>query len=89
MQGESFTKTTRAIVALLFLCSTSAFCADRTFSVPFADLGTWAESLVIQLDNVTSEGHSGVHKVDSDWEMHFGASVQGYTGDPAGWVWSQ
>jgi hypothetical protein len=79
-------KAMRALVALVFLCSTIAFGADRTFSVPFADLGTWAESIVVQLDNVTIEGHSGVHKVESDCEMHFGASVQGYTGDPAGWV---
>jgi hypothetical protein len=78
-------KPMRAVGALIFLCATSAYCADRSFSLPFADLGVWAKTIVIQLDNVTIQGHSGVHKVESNCEMHFGASVKDYVGDPAGW----
>ena len=76
----------RHSIALLFLYSTVALSADRTFSVPYDDLKVWTQSIVINLKEVTVLGSSGVHRAESDCEMHFGASVKGYAGDPVGWV---
>jgi hypothetical protein len=58
----------------------------KDFSVPFAALQAWSNSITISLENVTIKGHSGVHRIKSDCEMHFGASVKGFEGDPPGWV---
>jgi len=64
----------------------AALAVDRNFSVPIDDLKKWSDAIVIQLRGVTVKGASGVHGVKSDCEMHFGATVDGYKGDPDGWV---
>lgn len=69
--------------ALLFSLPLSA--ADREFSIPLSTLKLWSQSVTTSL-NVEILGHSKVHSVASDCEMHFGAKVPGYAGDPPGWV---
>lgn len=75
---------------LIGLCvlvlSSTAHADDRVFTLPYEDLKVWADNITISLDEVTILGHSGVHAVKSDCEMHLGASVKGYAGEPAGWV---
>jgi hypothetical protein len=69
--------------ALLLSISVSA--ADREFSIPLSTLKSWSESVTISI-NAEIFGHSRVHAFASDCEMHFGAKVPGYAGDPSGWV---
>lgn len=75
-----------AILLAVLLFVSSAFAVDRDFSVPLDDLKKWSESVVVEMRGVTILGHSGVHQVKNDCEMHFGASVAQYAGDPEGWV---
>lgn len=59
--------------------------SERVFSVPLDDLKTWSEKVVIPV-KAKITGHSSVHGVASDCEMHMGATLVGYKGDPVGWV---
>src|SRR5258708_35941088 len=49
------------------------------------DLRAWASRVVVEMA-VTINDHSGVHAVNKDCEMHFGAMAEGYKGNPAGLV---
>ena len=40
----------------------------------------------MSLNNVQIEGHSKVHNIDDDCEMHFGAHTPAFQGDPDGLV---
>lgn len=77
---------TRFLVCIVAATAAAFAQGDRVFSVPLRDLQQWAENIVVTLDKVTITGHSGVHPLKDDCEMHFGAQVAGYSGDPAGWV---
>jgi hypothetical protein len=58
----------------------------KTFSIPFQDLKDWSDKIIVSLSNAKILGHSKVHDAQSDCEMHFGVSWEGYIGDPAGIV---
>ncbi len=84
----------RQHLLIAFLAGLSALCnpasmlaqsAGRTFSIPVESLEAWSGKAVVQV-RAKVLGHSAVHGVASDCEMHFGAAVSGYDGDPAGWV---
>jgi len=89
--GRAFTRLATSGIRLVYILAfvfiaTATQAADRTFSIPFADLQAWSNSITISLENVTILGRSGVHPVADDCEMHFGARVEGYDGTPPGWV---
>jgi hypothetical protein len=73
-----------ACVLVAFL-GTSNLWAQKEFSIPLDQLRVWSDSLVVSM-NVDIEGNSKVHKVYADCEMHFGAKLPGYNGEPSGWV---
>jgi hypothetical protein len=74
------------LLSVVCICCIAALGqTDRVFSIPLDDLKTWSSKAVVSL-NAEISGHSKVHKLDSDCEMHLGAKVVGYRGDPAGWV---
>ena len=58
----------------------------RNFSIPINNLRDWAGTVVVSIDGVKIEGHSNVHKIDADCEMHLGAHTQAFQGSPAGLV---
>ena len=60
--------------------------AVKEFSVPVASLRTWANTVVVTLNSVKIEGHSNVHPLEDDCEMHFGAHSDAFQGDPDGLV---
>ena len=60
--------------------------AAKEFSVPMANLQAWSESVVVAMSNVHIEGHSPVHTIDNDCEMHFGAHTTTFQGNPDGLV---
>jgi hypothetical protein len=77
-----------AFIALLVALTFAAIeivAAERDFSVPLDRLKAWSESITTSL-NVEILGHSKVHSAASDCEMHLGAKMPGYNGDPPGWV---
>jgi hypothetical protein len=85
--NELTSVTTRLVVAAASsLLAETGQAADRTFSIPFGELETWSKSITVSLETVTILGHSGVHPVQNDCEMHFGARVEAFSGDPPGWV---
>src|SRR5258708_4187114 len=47
--------------------------APKEFSIPMANLKAWTEAVVVTMNNVRIEGHSPVHPLNNDCEMHFGA----------------
>lgn len=59
---------------------------NKVFSIPIQDLKKWSEDIVVSISNVTITGNSKVHAVANDCELHFGAKVKDYKGDPDGWV---
>jgi hypothetical protein len=75
------------IIALVLGASASLVFSQtgKEFSIPMNDLKTWAEKPVAVLQ-VKIAGHSAVHPVQSDCEMHLGGHVLAYQGDPDGWV---
>jgi hypothetical protein len=80
-------KYLRIVVTLVLLGWTSlSYSNDRVFSIPLNALKSWSEAITVTMQDVTILGHSNVHAVASDCEMHFGARVDGYAGDPSGWV---
>jgi hypothetical protein len=58
----------------------------QEFSVPLGNLRDWAGRVVATLDGVHIDGHSRVHTLDKDCEMHFGAHTPAFRGDPDGLV---
>ena len=60
--------------------------AAKEFSVPMANLQAWSQSVVVAMSNVHIEGHSPVHTMDNDCEMHFGAHTTTFQGAPDGLV---
>jgi hypothetical protein len=58
---------------------------DRVFSIPVDSLKLWSERITVPLD-VRITGHSGVHALDQDCEMHFGGISDSFKGDPPGIV---
>jgi hypothetical protein len=59
--------------------------ADRSFSIPLDQLQTLVGRPVIKMQ-MTITGHSRVHTLANDCEMHFGVRISGYTGTPPGGV---
>lgn len=58
----------------------------KEFSIPMKNLTDWAKTVVVTMDSVNIEGHSGVHPLASDCELHFGGHSPGFQGDPDGLV---
>lgn len=81
------TNVNRWVLALLLisLLHFRATAAVREFSVPLSFLKTAAAAVQVTLD-VTISGHSPIHKLEADCEMHFGAHSTEFTGDPDGLV---
>ena len=63
-----------------------ATATPKEFSVPFGNLRDWSRSVVVTLDDVHIEGHSKVHNVNADCELHFGAHTPNFRGVPDGLV---
>jgi hypothetical protein len=64
----------------------AARAAPLEFSVPLGNLRDWAGKAVATLDSVHIKGHSVVHKLDKDCEIHFGADTPAFRGNPEGLV---
>lgn len=60
--------------------------ASKEFSIPMANLTAWAQSVVVTMNNVHVEGHSPVHTIDNDCEMHLGGHTTTFQGNPDGLV---
>jgi len=60
--------------------------APKEFSTPMKNLTDWAKTVVITMDQVSIEGHSNVHALKSDCELHFGGHTPNFKGDPDGLV---
>jgi hypothetical protein len=75
----------RILVGLLLCAAPLVAQGDKQFSIPVASLKEWSSNIVVTM-NAKILGNSGVHAQDADCEMHFGASVEGYKGDPDGFV---
>src|SRR5262245_58417351 len=58
----------------------------KTFTVPMTSLREWSQSVVVKLDDVRIDDHSGVHGLASDCEIHFGAHSVEFQGAPDGLV---
>lgn len=73
------------IIGLLLWVAPIFAQGDKEFSIPLTNLKEWSEKIVVSMP-ATISGHSKVHNLASDCEMHFGAEVNGYKGKPAGFV---
>ena len=82
---QRFARSLTAIVAGLTISSGLLSAAGKQFSVPLSFLQTASDVVQIEM-NVNVEGHSGVHGVASDCEMHFGGHSDDFAGDPDGRV---
>ena len=60
--------------------------APKEFSIPINNLREWANSVVVNVNDVRIEGHSKVHAMDSDCEIHLGGHSTNFQGDPDGLV---
>lgn len=60
--------------------------AAKEFSIPISNLSDWAQTVVVTVNGARIEGHSKVHPLDSDCELHFGAHSTNFQGDPDGLV---
>ena len=58
----------------------------KQFSIPMKNLTEWAKTVVVTIDQVSIEGHSKVHSIESDCELHFGGHSPNFQGDPDGLV---
>jgi hypothetical protein len=58
----------------------------KRFSIPIANLRQWAHTVVVTLPNVQISGHSPVHPLDSDCEIHLGGHTPAFQGVPDGLV---
>src|SRR5205085_5312754 len=70
-----FTRPYFSIIGILVIAACAAQAqVERTFSVPLTDLKTWSENVVVSFKAKVT-GHSAVHPVASDCEMHMGANL--------------
>lgn len=60
--------------------------APKVFSISMKNLNDWSKTVIVTLDSVNIEGHSNVHPLASDCELHFGAHTPNFRGDPDGLV---
>ena len=60
--------------------------APKAFTIPMKNLTDWAKTVVVTMDAVSVEGHSNVHPLASDCELHFGAHTPNFQGNPNGLV---
>jgi hypothetical protein len=60
--------------------------AVKEFHIPVSNLRDWAGKVVVTLDGVKISGHSSVHTLQNDCEMHLGAQTDAFSGDPDGLV---
>ncbi|MBI3683294.1 MAG: hypothetical protein HY235_23220 [Acidobacteria bacterium] len=60
--------------------------SEREFAIPISDLRNWADRAVIRVANVEITGNSKVHAMANDCELHFGAKMPAFQGDPDGVV---
>jgi hypothetical protein len=58
----------------------------KEFSIPMKNLTDWAKTVVVTMDSVSIEGHSNVHSLASDCELHFGGHSPNFKGKPEGLV---
>jgi len=58
----------------------------KEFSIPMKNLIDWSKTVVATIDAVSIEGHSNVHPLASDCELHFGGHSPNFRGDPDGMV---
>lgn len=58
----------------------------KEFTVPVSTLRNWASAVIVEVDAFTVEGHSAVHALADDCEMHLGGHTPNFTGDPDGLV---
>src|SRR5260370_33636990 len=65
---------------------THAAAAAKQFSIPVSNLRDWSGTVIVSINGVKIEGHSPVHPVDSDCEMHLGAHTPNFNGSPNGLV---
>lgn len=79
----TYTAARRALALICLTLSVPLWASD--FSVPLDDLRQWSQHVIVNY-NVNILGHSKVHKVSADCEMHFGARSSAYHGEPDGFV---
>jgi hypothetical protein len=60
--------------------------AAKHFSVPMTNLQQWSRTVLVTLPDVSISGHSNVHALDSDCEIHLGAQTSAFDGTPNGLV---
>src|SRR5262249_18125571 len=60
--------------------------APKEFSIPLSNLREWARTVVVTINDVRIDGHSPVHNLEADCEMHLGAHSSAFSGDPDGLV---
>ena len=60
--------------------------AAKEFSIPINNLRDWANTVVVTVNEMRIAGHSNVHPLASDCELHFGAHSTNFQGDPDGIV---
>lgn len=60
--------------------------AAKHFAVPMTNLQQWSQSVLVTVPNVSISGHSGVHTIDNDCEIHLGAHTPQFQGTPNGLV---
>ena len=68
------------------VAKTSTSAKAKRFTIPLDNLQEWANSVVVSIEGVHIEGHSKVHALDSDCELHFGAHSFNFQGNPNGIV---
>jgi hypothetical protein len=79
-------RTFSFLTALLFIGSNALFGqSERNFSIPLDQLKNWSDQVVTSM-NVDIAGNSKVHAIGNDCEMHFGAKMPGFRGEPDGIV---
>lgn len=86
----SFRKRQRTTVYTFFLfisfVAVSHAQSTKYFSIPLENLGQWSKSIIVEMTDVKITGHSNVHDLENDCELHFGATSASYKGDPHGLV---
>src|ERR1035437_3179729 len=74
-----------ALALAVLFCLPVLDAGEYKFTIPMNALQVWSKDVVVTV-SAELTGHSGVHLVSKDCEMHFGGTVDGYSGTPAGWV---
>jgi len=75
-----------SIVAKAGKSKPSKAAAPKEFTISMKNLSDWAKTVVVTIDSVNIDGHSKVHALDSDCELHFGAHSPNFQGEPDGLV---